>query len=170
MARGRPNPREREPTSLLEPMREMFKLAVLSLLGLGAGVSLVVQATLNASLRTHLASWAWAAFVSYLGGLLTMMMVLLVQREPLSMRAAISASRWFMWTGGLFGAVYIILSIVLLPRLGAAAVVACVVAGQMLASMAFDHFGLFGLAQHSASVPRLLGAVLLIGGVILMRL
>jgi transporter family-2 protein len=148
----------------------MFKLGVLSLLGLSAGVSLVVQATLNANLRANLASWAWAAFVSYLGGLLTMVVVLVAQREPLSMRAAISTSRWFMWTGGLFGAVYIVLSIILLPRLGAAAVVACVVAGQMLASMAFDHFGLLGLAQHSASAPRLVGAALLVGGVILMRL
>jgi bacterial/archaeal transporter family-2 protein len=43
------------------------------------------------------------------------------------------------------------------------------VAGQMLASLVFDQFGLFGLAQYPASVSRLLGAVFLIAGVILIR-
>jgi bacterial/archaeal transporter family-2 protein len=35
--------------------------------------------------------------------------------------------------------------------------------------MAFDHFGLVGLAQRTADLPRILGAALLIGGVILVR-
>ena len=38
-----------------------------------------------------------------------------------------------------------------------------------MASVAFDHFGLFGLTQRSADAGRLLGAVLLVIGVALMR-
>jgi len=57
----------------------------------------------------------------------------------------------------------------LLPCLGAASVVALLVTAQMLGSIAFDHFGLFGPPQQRADFYRLAGAVLLISGVILLR-
>ena len=43
------------------------------------------------------------------------------------------------------------------------------ITGQMLASVAFDHFGWLGLAQRPVDVPRLIGVALLIGGVVLIR-
>jgi len=39
----------------------------------------------------------------------------------------------------------------------------------MLGSLAFDHFGLFGVPQHSASLVRLAGVAFLILGVVLIR-
>ena len=54
---------------------------VLYMLALGAGVSVAVQGVVNGGLRTALGSPAWAAFVSYVGGLLSMLVVLLVLRE-----------------------------------------------------------------------------------------
>jgi transporter family-2 protein len=39
----------------------------------------------------------------------------------------------------------------------------------MLASLLFDQFGLFGLAARSIDATRVLGVVLIIGGVILIR-
>jgi transporter family-2 protein len=39
----------------------------------------------------------------------------------------------------------------------------------MLGAIAFDHYGLFGLAEHRVDAPRLAGAMLLISGVILIR-
>jgi transporter family-2 protein len=73
------------------------------------------------------------------------------------------------WTGGIFGALFIIGGIVLIPHLGAATFIALLVTGQMITAMAFDHFGLLGLAQRSADLPRLIGAGLLVAGVILVR-
>lgn len=150
-------------------MREQIQLVGLCMLAMLAGTSLVVQATLNMNLRSSLASWSWTGFISYLGGTITMLVVLLLQRQAIPARAAFAGSSWPMWTGGFFGAIYIVLAIVLLPRLGAAAVVAFVVAGQMLTSLAFDHFGVLGLPHHPASAQRLIGAVLIIVGVVLAR-
>ena len=65
--------------------------------------------------------------------------------------------------------VYSALTIVLAPRLGAAALIAAVVAGQMLASLALDHWALVGFEPHPLSVQRALGAALVIGGVALVR-
>ena len=41
---------------------------------------------------------------------------------------------------GIFGAIYIVVAVVLLPRLGAATVVALIVTGRMLSSLAFDQW------------------------------
>ena len=69
----------------------------------------------------------------------------------------------------MLGGIFILLAILLLPSLGAATLIALVVAGQMLATITIDHFGLFGLTPPPASLSRLLGAGLLIAGVILVR-
>jgi bacterial/archaeal transporter family-2 protein len=72
--------------------------------------------------------------------------------------------------GGIFGAAYIAISILLLPRLGAATLIALIVASQMMGSLAFDHFGLLGVPVHSTNLLRLMGAALLILGVVLVRM
>jgi transporter family-2 protein len=139
------------------------------LLGVVAGVSFVVQQTTNAKLRTDLGSPAWAAFVSYLGGTVVMGLVVLATREPAMAAGRTSGVTWWAWSGGFFGAIYIVISILLLPRLGAATVVALIVLGQMLGSIAFDNWGAFGLPRQPLDVTRLLGAVLLMAGVFLVR-
>lgn len=70
---------------------------------------------------------------------------------------------------GFFGAMFVGVAILMVPRLGAMVVVALVVVGQMFGSLAFDHFGVLGLPQHSASLSRFVGAALLIMGVVLVR-
>jgi len=141
-----------------------------TLLAAAAGVSFVMQQAVNADLRASLESAAWAGFVSYLGGTLCMLLLAVVMRDAVPNTAAVARSSWWAWSGGLFGAIYIAISIALVPRLGTATFVALLVAGQMLASLAFDQYGLFGLAQHSASPARLVGAALLVAGVVLIRL
>jgi transporter family-2 protein len=90
-------------------------------------------------------------------------------RDPVPSVSLAARIPWWAWSGGLFGAIFIGLAILLVPQLGAATFIAMLVAGQMLASVAFDHFGLLGLAQRSVDFPRLLGVTLLIGGVVLIR-
>jgi transporter family-2 protein len=55
------------------------------------------------------------------------------------------------------------------PRLGAATLVAALVAGQMVASLALDHFGWVGFTVHPIDPWRLLGAALIVGGVVLVQ-
>ena len=61
------------------------------------------------------------------------------------------------------------LALMLLPKLGASGFVALALAGQMLASLMLDHFGLFGLVERQLTTPRVLGALLLIAGVALIQ-
>ena len=147
----------------------MLELAIYALLTLAAGACVVTQQALNANLRTALDSAAWAGVVSYATGLACMIALALALREPFPSMSVIGRVPALAWTGGIFGAIFIILGIVLIPHLGAATFIALLVTGQMITAMAFDHFGLFGLAQRSADLPRLLGAALLVAGVILVR-
>ena len=140
------------------------------LLVVGAGVSFVFQQAVNANLRTEIGSPWWAGFISYLGGTLAMLAMVIVSREPWLSGSIAARSSWISWTGGIFGAIYIAVSILMLPRLGAATVVALIVVGQMVGSLAFDHFGLLGVPEQPASLIRIAGAAFLILGVVLVRL
>lgn len=139
-------------------------------LALMAGISFVFQQAVNSNLRVELGSAWWAGFVSYLGGTIVMLAVALALHEPAAWASAAAQGRWLSWAGGIFGAIYIAVSIVLLPRFGAATVIGLIVAGQMLGSLAFDQFGLFGLQPHPVTPIRALGAAFLVAGVALVRL
>ena len=139
------------------------------LLVVGAGISVALQQVLNANLRAELESPWWARCISYVGGTVVMLAVIVASGEPWLSSTMVARTSWISWTGGIFGALFIGISIIMMPRLGAAMVVALIVVGQMLGSLAFDHFGLLGLPQHSAGPIRLAGAILLILGVILIR-
>ena len=144
-------------------------MIVLILLAFGLGVLLPVQAGINAQLRTVLGVPLAAALVSFLIGTAALAAGALVTRAPLPVTSAWGQSPWWFWVGGLIGAVYVAGAIALAPRLGAATLVAAVVAGQMLISLVLDHFGWVGFPVHEVTPVRLLGAGLIIGGVILVQ-
>jgi transporter family-2 protein len=147
----------------------MIKIVFPMLLAAAAGASVVIQQVINSGLRTALNSVAWSGFASYLVGLLCMVLLALALHDPLPSLATMARIPWWAWSGGLFGALFVGGAIVLVPTLGAATFIALLITGQMLASVAFDHFGWLGLAQRSIDLPRLLGVAMLIGGVILIR-
>jgi len=148
----------------------MLKLAFPMILAVGAGISLVVQQALNANLRTALGSAAWSGFMSYFLGVVCMAALALLLQDPIPSAATAARIPWFAWSGGVFGAIFIGLAILLVPQLGAATFFALLIAGQMLGSIAFDHFGLLGIPVHPVSAIRIAGAALLVGGVVLIRM
>ena len=141
----------------------------LYILALGAGVSVATQQVLNGNLRTALGSPAWAGLFSYAGGLVTMIAAVILLRERVPSWTVMADVPWWAWSGGMFGGAFILLAILLLPSLGAATLFALVIAGQVLAAVSLDHFGVLGLAPHPISLARVAGAALLIAGVILIR-
>ena len=138
-------------------------------LALIAGMSVVVQQILNANLRVQINSAVWSGFASYVLGVLCMAALAVALREPLPSAGAMARIPWWAWSGGLFGAIFIGISILVAQRLGAAALIALLVTGQMVAAIALDHFGWLGLTQRPIDLPRLIGVCLLIAGVMLIR-
>ena len=116
----------------------------LMLVALLAGASFVVQQAVNSNLRFEIGSPWWAGFFSYLGGTVVMFIMIIVMREPFIPTSLTLKSSVWSWTGGLFGAIYIAISVLLLPRLGIFTVVTLIVVGQLLTSVVFENFGISG--------------------------
>jgi transporter family-2 protein len=147
----------------------MFSGLLPVFLAIAAGISLVIQQAVNSNLRSALHSSAWAAFTSYAVGWACIVLLVLALRDPVPAANLATRVPWWAWGGGALGSVFIALGIFLVPQIGAATFFTLVITGQMLASVAFDHFGWLGLTQRPIEAPRLIGVALLIGGVLLIR-
>jgi bacterial/archaeal transporter family-2 protein len=141
----------------------------LMLVALFAGASFVLQQAVNSNLRFEIGSPWWAGFFSYLGGTIVMLAMILLMREPFISAKLILRSSLWSWTGGLFGAIYIAISILLLPRIGIFTVVALIVVGQLSTSVIFDHFGVMNVPIQPITVTRVIGAAFLFIGALLIR-
>jgi bacterial/archaeal transporter family-2 protein len=143
---------------------------LLALIAVAAGALLPIQASINGRMRPFVGGPIPATLVSVTVSTLTMIVLVIATRTSVPSSAKLSGSPWWVWTGGLLGVVFVLVSLGLINRLGAAFLFALVVVGQMLASLAIDHFGLFGVSEHAVSPLRVMGVVLLFGGVLLIRL
>ncbi|CRM13818.1 DMT family transporter [Pseudomonas fluorescens] len=141
----------------------------LLLLAVIAGAVVPFQSAINANLGRGLGHPLWATLASLLVSVMVLLPVIIALRLPLPSLAFITRAPLWMWAGGAFGVCFISLALMLLPRLGASGFIALAMAGQILASLLLDHFGLFGLAQRPITMPRALGALLLMGAVVLIQ-
>jgi bacterial/archaeal transporter family-2 protein len=140
------------------------------LFAFAAGVALPFQAGVNAELVHWVDSPIRAAFVSFAVGAVALLIVSLLVFKPLPSTARLGNAPWWVWAGGLMGGFYVVAAVVTAPRLGAATLIALVVAGQSLASLLVDHFGWVGFDEHHVSAGRLGGMALVAAGVVLVRI
>ncbi|HHS7810921.1 DMT family transporter [Pseudomonas putida] len=141
----------------------------LLLLAAFAGAVVPFQSAINSNLARGLGHPLWATLASLLVSVLVLLPVILALHLPLPSLGFISKAPLWMWAGGAFGVCFVALAVMLLPKLGASGFVALALAGQVIASMLLDHFGLFGLVEKQLTMSRVLGALLLIGGVVLIQ-
>jgi transporter family-2 protein len=134
-----------------------------------AGALLVVQAGVNGQLGLRLGQPMLATLASFAIGTVALILYVLAARTPWPEVRTLTRYPWWVWTGGLLGCIYVLATVVLAPRLGAAMFISLVVAGQMVASLLLDHFGLIGFPERPITAARLLGAILLAVGVVLIR-
>ena len=133
-----------------------------------AGGATALQAPINARLAGAAASPVNAALVSFAVGTAA----LAVAATFLQARPDIGAVRnlpWYAWTGGLFGAIFVVAAAWGVPRLGVALTITLMVAGQLLIGLVLDHFGAFGMPQQPMNFGRLAGVALVIAGVVMVR-
>ena len=133
----------------------------------GAGVA--VQSLINARLRVVLGGPLWAAIGQFIVGLALLIVLAVVTRQPAPTFESVPRTPWWVWSGGAFGATFIVTSIVLTPRMGTALTLASITVGQLLTALVLDHNGWLGGPVIRLSPVRLLGAGLLLAGIFLMR-
>jgi bacterial/archaeal transporter family-2 protein len=106
------------------------------------------------------------AFASLLTAAIAAAVLLVTRRSLAGLGDASEAPPW-MWLGGLFGAFVVLTITVAAPRIGVAAVVALLIAGQLAMGALIDQFGLLGVTQQPLTPARGIGLVLLATGVAL---
>ena len=142
-------------------------------LALAAGAALPVQGAVNARLRAELGEPLIVGAVSFLVATVAMALLLLLvvgfTPAPAPDLAGVRRVPWWGWLGGLCGAVYVASVFTALPAIGAATAVGLTVAGQQLASVLFDRYGLMRLPRRAVTPSRLAGVALLLLAVVLIQ-
>lgn len=131
------------------------------------GALMPVQAGLNAELGRIVENRYFGAFISFFTGTVGLTLVLLFQPNLAGSLRRIPFSQPLLLTGGLLGALFVVSSILLIPRLGATTMIAAFVTGQLLMSVVIDHFGLLGLSATPVNWQKVLGIILLFAGLAL---
>ncbi|PSJ60451.1 DMT family transporter [Pseudaminobacter soli (ex Li et al. 2025)] len=134
-----------------------------------AGAVVPFQAGANAALGRMLGHPLWATLVSLGISALCVLPVMLAMRVPLPSFASLAGAPKWIWIGGAAGVFYITAALLLAPKLGAAGFIAAVIAGQMIASISIDQFGLMGFAEKPLSAPRLIGLAFIVVGAVVMQ-
>lgn len=139
------------------------------LLALLAGIAVPTQGSINNKLAEYLSNPILAAFISFCVGTVALFAYILLTGIPLSNLSSAKNVPLIAWTGGIIGAFFVAATTLLIPKLGVALTFSLVVAGQMFATLLFDHFGILGVPEKPINLWRVLGVVLITGGVILIR-
>lgn len=129
------------------------------------GMLLPLQALINAALGRQTFGPVFAALMSFAVGTVVLA-VWWVASRPTFEAAALAKVPWWAWTGGAIGAVYVAAATLLIPRMGAAALICAVVFGQVVGSLVLDHFGVLH-ARTPIDPLRVVGALLVIAGALL---
>jgi transporter family-2 protein len=125
------------------------------------GVAVAVQPSINARLAQRIGAYE-SSFISFAVGTLALLLLVMVAGKG-DLRALADA-RWWELTGGLLGAFFVTLTIIAVPRLGTAAVMAAIIAGQLASAALLDQFGAFGMRQIPLTPLRAAGILLLAAG------
>ncbi len=136
---------------------------------LAAGVLVPLQAGINTSLAQRTGSSLSAALISFSVGTLALVLTLVFSRTHWPKVGVFGEIPPGLWLGGLCGAILVWASIICAPKLGAATLISLIIAGQLTASLVFDHFGWLGFPVHELSSGRVLGLVLLATGILLIK-
>ena len=136
------------------------------LLAVGLGTALTVQVGMNATVGRALDSPLWASVVNFVVGLVALLAYgLLAGSRPASQ--ALGQVPGWAWLAGLLGAAYVAGSTLLGPRIGALALVAFVLVGQLVMALLVDQYGVLGFPRAPVTPLRVLGAALLVVGAVL---
>ncbi|WP_268869682.1 DMT family transporter [Paucilactobacillus suebicus] len=139
--------------------------------GIVTGVLSAMQTAINGHLGTVLHSSVHAAFVSFLVGTVCLIIIVAIMRLPLKIDKTNSTSNpWWMWMGGIIGALFVLGNVVMVPLVGTGLAVVIVLVGLMIGSLLIDQFGWLESPRNPIAVIQIIGILIMIIGVGFIRI
>lgn len=142
----------------------------LTLVALFAGGLIALQAPINAEAASRLGHPFAASTMSFCVGTITLIVLTtLFARHATDFGALRTLPLYILLGGGLLGAIYVTVNLMLVPRIGVAAIMALGIAGQLFTALLVDRLGLFELIERDLSLGRVSGAILVLIGALMVR-
>lgn len=154
--------------SLSEPKKS--GLMIWRIAGIIAGMLGASQTAINGHLGVVLHSSVKAAFISFFVGTIALIVIVLITHPALKLDRPKSGNPWWMWLGGLIGALFVFGNAYLVPIIGTGLAVVIILVGQMTGSLLVDQFGLLQSKKNPVSLVQIVGILIMIAGVALIRL
>jgi bacterial/archaeal transporter family-2 protein len=123
-----------------------------------AGAFLSVQAGVNGALGKKVGTIE-GAFISFAVGTIVLLLLAIFTGKG-NFLAIFSVPKWQL-LGGLLGAVYLFVMVLVVPKIGVGSSLIAVIAGQILMSTLIDHFNIFGGKQILIDWKRIAALILL---------
>ena len=140
----------------------MESIILIILIGLAGGVAVGLQSPMASMISQRLGLFE-SVFIIHVGGAVIALIPLLIYGGgKLGLWRSLP---WYTLVAGIFGLIVIGAISYMIPRVGVAAAITSIVAGQLLVSTVLDHFGLLGAVEKSLDPTRLLGLIVLLVGV-----
>ncbi|KAL3153400.1 hypothetical protein ABBQ38_011738 [Trebouxia sp. C0009 RCD-2024] len=140
---------------------------VLAALG---GVALGVQAGTNSTLGKFVGKGI-AGIISFASGLLCIAIYFVVSTYGANAQgpsvAGFKETPWWGYVGGVLGSFSVIIVIIFAQQLGSGTVSGVAVTAQLITAVVLDAFGIVGFVRRQIVWPRVVGAVLMLIGVVL---
>ena len=122
---------------------------------------------MNGQLNKSIVNPWLASAVSAAPILFFFIVAFLIIPRPLPTSQDLASMPWWAVIGGLVGAVQVYAGLTLVTKVGAGPFVGLTVTAALIMSLVIDHFGWFRMAYHPLNIWRIVGGLLLVGGVTL---
>jgi transporter family-2 protein len=142
----------------------------LMFLTLLTGALLPIQAILNTRLGKQTGGPLMGSLLSFTVGLICLLVLNFMTNTSavINLKPA-TVMPWYTWLGGFLGAIFVGYITWVNQQQGVALTFALVVSGQVFCSLFIDHFGLLGSALRTITLEKIIGALLIIVGIILIK-
>jgi bacterial/archaeal transporter family-2 protein len=145
-------------------MNNTFVFIVLALI---TGALIPVQASTNAAFSKSIGNPYITGAMVLLVGLFASLLFIAISRQHLPTFSQFGNAPLYSYAGGLIVCTYVIMITVITPKLGVGNAIGLIVTGQIICAIVIDHFGLLGASVRKIDVQRLIGALMMIGGIYL---
>jgi len=145
-------------------------VSYLSLLALGAGAAIAIQAAINSQLGVLLKSSMLGTSIAFLVSCIFTVLAMVISIKQYPQMSDIKSVPLYLWfSGGALSAFGVGMFYYLIPKMGVGSMMSYALSGQIMIAVIVSHFGWLGLPMKQIDGLKVFGVISLITGVILLN-
>lgn len=145
-------------------------MATLPLLALVAGLSIALQAVMNAKLGVLLKDSLLATLIAFFVALMVTTIIWIYWDRSVPNLTEFKQIPWYLWFSGGLSALGVGLFYFLIPKMGAGNMMTYALSAQIIFAMIVSHLGWLEMPKAPITISNLLGLIFLLAGIILINL